>query len=129
MDVWCFRCYLDADGNDVIDAWYQAQSEKLQAKFDARVRFLRQQPRGSWVRPYFDTLGEGCAGLGELRFEHKNVQWRIIGFASAQMEYTWVFVANEVGDKFEPKNTCSKSQERKAEIVNNRNKARDCNFD
>ena len=79
---WTFRCYLDSRGSDVIDEWYRAQPDALQAKFDTRMRYLQQQPRSSWIRPYFDTLSDDCAGLGELRLEWKNVQHRIIGFAS-----------------------------------------------
>lgn len=127
--VWTFRCYVDGRGVDVIDEWYQAQPDDLQAKFDTRVRYLRQQPRDKWGRPHFDTLGGDCAGLGELRLEHKNVQWRIIGFASGQMEYTWVFVAKERGDKFVPKDACKTSQSRKAEVTADRRRARDYELD
>ena len=129
MDGWRFRCYLDADGVDVIDQWIQAQPDDFQGQIETRLRFLRQQPRDAWTRPLFDTLHDDCAGLGELRLKHKNVQWRLIGFASAKMEFTWIFVAQEKGDKFVPKNTCAKSQERKAEIEADRTRACDCEFD
>ncbi|MDE2466839.1 MAG: type II toxin-antitoxin system RelE/ParE family toxin [Alphaproteobacteria bacterium] len=124
-----FRCYLGTGGKDVIDGWYEAQEERLQAKFDTRMRFLRQQPRASWVRPYFDTLGGACAGLGEMRFEYKNVQYRVIGFASGEMEYTWLFVALEKGGKFVPRDTCTMAQQRKAEVMADRGRAHGCEFD
>lgn len=127
---WVFRCYLDQAGDDVIDAWYEAcGDDKLRAKFDTRIHFLRQQARDKWVRPYFDTLGADCAGLGELRFEYKNVQYRIIGFASGKLEWTWLFVATEVGGKFVPKDTCGIAQSRKREVEKDRNRACDCEFD
>jgi hypothetical protein len=129
MEEWLFRCYITADGVDVIDRWYQEQPPKTQAKFDVRIRFLRQQPRSSWVRPYFDSLKGECDGLGEIRFECMNVQWRPIGFSSGRMEFTLVMVAKEKGGKFEPRSTCSVSQERKSEVENNRNRARDCQLD
>jgi hypothetical protein len=129
MASWVFRCYLDPTGIDVIDAWYQAQPENLQAKFDTRLRFLRQQERHNWIRPYFDTLAGECAGLGELRFEFKNVQYRILGFASGKMEYIWVFVAKEVARRFVPKRACGQALKRKAEVETDRRRSRDCKFD
>ena len=129
MAWWRFRCYLMDDGTDVIDAWYEAQPAPLQAKFDTRMRFLQQNPRDKWVRPYFDTLGNECAGLGEVRFEWKNVQYRPIGFSSGEMEFTLVFVAEEHGGAFVPRNTCRQCQSRKAEVISHREKARDCDLE
>lgn len=126
---WTFRCYLDPDGEDVIEDWYDRQPDQLQAKFDTRIRYLQQQPRSAWTRPHFDTLKGDCAGLGEIRFEWRNVQYRPIGFASGQMEFTLVFVATERGGKFEPRSTCETAQKRKAEVIANRSRARDCDFD
>lgn len=114
---------------DAIDAWYVGQSDQVQAKFDQRLRFLRQQPRDKWVRPYFDTLSAPCDGLGEVRFECGNVQYRPIGFASGAMEYTLVFIATEKGDKFIPKDTCASAQKRKAEVLADRSRADDCDFE
>lgn len=128
-DGWTFRCYLDANGVDVVDAWSNGQEPSLQAKVDQRLRHLRQQPRDKWSRPHFDTLHGSCAGLGELRLEHKGVQWRLLGFASAEMEYTWLFVAREVGDKFVPKDTCSLAKKRRSEVALDRKRADDCDFD
>lgn len=129
MAWWLFRCYLEANGTDVIDDWYQAQPDKLQAKFDTRIHFLRQQERHAWVRPYFDTLGGDCAGLGELRFEYNNVQYRVIGFASGKMEFTWLLVAKEIGGRFDPRSACEIAQQRKSEVVADRRRTRDCEFD
>src|SRR5579859_6317935 len=96
---WTFRCYIDAKGVDVIDEWHQAQPDGLQAKFDTRAKYLRQQPRALWIRPYFETLhGEG-AGLGEIRFEWKNVQYRPLGVASGEREFTLLSIAHERGGK------------------------------
>ena len=107
------RGLLTERGIDVIDEWYDAQPEQLQAKFDTRVRYLRQRPRSDWVRPYFDSLGKKCAGLCEIRFEWNKVQYRPIGFASGEMEFTLVFVAKERGERFVPPTTCQISQSQK----------------
>jgi hypothetical protein len=126
---WAFRCYLTERGTDVIDEWYSGQPEALQAKFDTRIRYLRQHPRSEWVRPYFDTLGKKCAGLGEVRFEWNKVQYRPIGFASGELEFTLVFVAQERGRRFVPPTTCQISQNRKAEVLADRKRARVCDFE
>jgi hypothetical protein len=126
---WTFRCYLTERGIDVIDELYSGQPEALQAKFDTRLRYLRQHPRSDWVRPYFDTLSRKCAGLGEIRFEWNKVQYRPIGFASGEMEFTLVFVAQEHGKRFVPATTCQISQNRKAEVLADRKRARVCDFD
>lgn len=127
--IWDFRCYLSPVGVDVIDQWYQAQPDKLKAKFDIRVRYLRQQPRSAWIRPYFDKLSGECAGLGEIRFEWNNVQYRPIGFFSGESKFVLVLVAKERGGKFDPRGTCAIAQRRKNEVLTNWERARDCDFD
>lgn len=128
-DIWQIRCYLDLDGVDVIDEWLNDQPDRIQARFDQRIRHLRQQPKDKWVRPYFDTLSDDCSGLGEVRFECGNVQYRPIGFASGKMEFTLIFVAREIGGEFIPRNTCKKSQERKTEVQADRRRSHVCDFE
>jgi len=126
---WAFRCYLSPAGVDVIDEWYRAQPDKLKAKFDTRVRYLQQQPRQAWVRPYFDTLSGECADFGEIRFEWKNVQYRPIGFTSGKLEFTLVLVAEERGGKFIPRGVCETARKRRDEVIRDRRRAHDCAFD
>lgn len=128
-DRWEFRCYLVSDGRTALDEWLESQPVSAEAKLDQRMRHLQQQPRDKWNRPSFDTLDDDCAGLGELRMVLKNVQYRVIGFASGEMEYTWLMVAKEVGGKFVPRNTCEIAQRRRAEVVKDRSKADACDFD
>jgi hypothetical protein len=129
LAVWVFRCYLNADGNDVIDQWRESQEDRFQAKIDTRFKYLQQQPREGWVRPYFDTLSDDGRGLGELRIPFKNVEYRVIGFASGEMEYTWLLPAKEVGGKFVPKNACEIAQGRKIEVLEGRRQTCVCEFD
>lgn len=130
MAEWTFRCYLVGD-DDVLDEWRKthAADDKLLAKLDTRLRFLSQQPRDKWVRPAFDTLSHDWAGLGEVRFEYKNVQHRIFGFASGQMEFTFLVAATKKGSKFDPLNTRTTAHARKREVVADRSRARDCDCD
>jgi Phage derived protein Gp49-like (DUF891) len=128
---WRFRCYVVEYNLGVLDNWRREHQgdDKLLAKLDTRLRFLQQQPRDKWVRPYFDTLTDDCAGLGELRFEHMNVQYRFIGFASKEMEYTWLAAVTEKGGRFVPKDTCAIAQHRKRAVVADRSLAVDCDPD
>lgn len=53
-----------------------------------------------WVRPYYATLPNG---IGEIRFEYKNVQYRPLGFwGPNRNEFTFLFFALEISDRFEP---------------------------
>jgi hypothetical protein len=93
------------------------------------MRYLQQQPRELWTRPYFDTLGGECQGLGELRLPWMNVQYRPIGFASGEMEYTWLFVAEERNGNFVPRNTCTICQARKNDVLQCEQRACVCDFE
>ena len=114
---WAFRSYVDEDCQDVIAGWYRQQPAELQAKFDSRLRFLRQQPREGWVRPYFDLLKGKCSPLGEMRFEFRNVQYRPLGYFSGQMEFTWLIVPTKKDSLFNPKNACEIAKRRMKEIA------------
>jgi hypothetical protein len=122
---WLFRCYLDDHGEDVIDAWYQAQSEPVQIKFDVRMKFLRQTPREGWVRPGFDTY---AGGVGYARFEVGNVQHRIFGapYELGPLEYIWLIAATKKGQKFDPRNADQTAIERKDLSKRDRSRSRDC---
>lgn len=128
MALWTIRCYLDANGVDVIDEWFETVSDAVAAKFDTRMRYLQQQPPEAWKRPDFDTLHNEGAGLGEIRFEREKVNYRPIGFFSGRMEFTLLLVAIEKDRKFIPKSACKIAQRRKKEVIENRSRARDCEF-
>lgn len=127
--AWHFRCYLDGRGMDVIDEWRNAQEEALQAKFDQRLRYLRQQPRSEWKRPQFALLTAKCAGLGEIRMEYKNVQHRVLGCNTGDMEYSWLAHAIEKGGKFVDHKTCETAIIRAQEAKKDRNKTHACDFE
>lgn len=120
--LWTTSCYVNDRGEDVIDVWYQAQPERLQAKFDARMRHLVAQPREAWTRPYFDMLHGKCKDIGEVRWEYKNVQYRLLGCFSGPMQFTLLLVATESEGRFVPKNACMQAQMRKMEIELKRRK-------
>lgn len=79
------------DGIDIVSAWYanQAGDSGLRAKLDARMIHLRQQPREGWKREPYDTLSDG---IGEIRFERKNIQYRPLGFFGHPNRYDFTFL-------------------------------------
>ena len=114
---WTFRSYLTARGDHVLQLWYDALGEQAQAKFDVRLRHLRQQPISGWTRPYFDKLAGKYADLGKLRFESGNVQYRPLGYFTGPHEFTFVFPeATERGSKWDPKTARDIAKARMIEI-------------
>ena len=123
---WIFRCYVDKDGSDVIDDWYENQDDAVQAKFDTRIKFLRQQPREKWVRPGFDTYKDG---VGYIRMDVGNIQHRVFGCPMGQLEYAWLIAATKKGKVFSPRGADQVSVERKTEVLSERERSRDCEFE
>jgi hypothetical protein len=125
---WSIRCFQDSSG-DIIDDWYRQQPEELQAKFDTQLRYLREQPPANWCPPYFKALQRECKGLGEVRFEFHNVQYRPLGFFAGQLEFILVLVATKKGSVFDPRNACELGQRRKSLILADKQRhSRDCEF-
>jgi hypothetical protein len=125
---WSIRCYTDERG-DAIDSWYFQQSEDLQAKFDTRIRYLRDQPNAFWCPPYFKLLDRECKGLGEIRFEYNNVQYRPLGFFSGQMEFTLLLVPTKKGNTFDPRSACEVGLKRKSLVIADKKRySRECQF-
>lgn len=118
-----FRSYLDQDGTDVILQWFEARSttKAARAKFRNRLRNLSRLNRNEWRRPLFDTLGEECSGLSEIRFDANNVPWRPLGFFQIGEDGNDVFILVICASKNEhgwlPRNACALGLRRKAEIL------------
>lgn len=78
---------------------------------------LAQIPFDEWNENLHKTLHGECSGLGEVRFESGNVQFRPLGFRSGEFEYTILFCALEKEGKFDPKTACKMALDRKAEVL------------
>jgi hypothetical protein len=106
------------DGGPRVGATPQAR-----AKFRNKLRNLSRIPRAQWRRPLFDTLGEECTGLSEIRFDVKNVPWRPLGFfldrpAGADDDvFVLVICASKDEHGWLPRNACAVGLRRKAEIL------------
>jgi hypothetical protein len=100
------------DGGDVVARWYELMvgRPKVRAKFDARMTYLRQQPREGWVREPYDTLRDG---VGEVRFKAEGMWYRPIGFfGPGRNEFTFLIFATKTSE-FDPVNAIDMAVERK----------------
>jgi hypothetical protein len=109
------------DRIDVIHQWFEARatSKQARAKFRNKLRNLSRLPRTEWRRPLYDTLGEECTGLSEIRFEANNVPWRPLGFFLTDEVFALVICASKDEHGWIPRNACATGLRRKAEILAN----------
>jgi hypothetical protein len=114
-----FRSYVDRNGIDVIQDWFDHATKQARAKFRNKLRNLSRLSRAEWRRPLYDTLGEECAGLSEIRFEANNVPWRPLGFFQAEDVFTMVICASKDEHGWTPRTACIIGLRRKAEILAN----------
>jgi hypothetical protein len=116
-----FRSYVDRNGADLIRQWFDGTTKEARAKFRNKLRNLSRLPRNEWRRPLFDTLGEECRGLSEIRFEANNVPWRPLGFFQLEDRggdvFTIVICASKDEHGWIPRNACALGLGRKAEIL------------
>lgn len=118
MALWNFRSFVSATGEEAISDWYEAQSAKVQAKFDARLRVLRDMTPQEWKDPYTKPLSGDCAGLLEIRFLADKVQHRPLGFfGPSRMEFTIVLLAIEKNDRLIPPDACKTALWRRDQIL------------
>jgi hypothetical protein len=118
--AWTFLTYVSPNGVQEVPQWYDAQSPKVQAAFDQRIRVLRQMEPHEWVEPYVKKLRGQCTGLVEIRFKADRVQHRPLGFyGPSRSEFTILLCAREIGDRFDPLDACAIALRRKKDVTYN----------
>lgn len=128
MPLWTFKCFLSQSGEDLFDAWYQAQSDAAQAKLDVIVAHFRDKPHTKWGGNYFYPL-TGYSGIFEIKFRVANVVYRPLGcFGPDRMDFTFLIGAREQGDEFLPQNAPDIAVKRMAIIQADRTRAHECDF-
>ena len=108
-------------GSDVVSDWFTTYAAdryaSLRAKFDVRMNYLRQQP--AWKDPHYHQL-RGQDGVGAVRFEVRNVQYRPLGFfGPGARTFTFVFFATEKNGKYLPKAGIEDAKRRMRQIETN----------
>ena len=118
-----FRSYVDRNETDIIRLWFDDATKQARAKFRNKLRNLSRLPRTGWRRPLFDTLGDECRGLSEIRFEANGAPWRPLGFFQVDEDagdiFTIVICASKDEHGWIPRNACALGLARKAEILAN----------
>lgn len=128
MVIWTFKCYLDENGKDVIDEWYESLSPREQARFDKLLEHFRDSPLTAWGSNYFKQL-EGYEGIYEIRFIVNNILHRPLGcFAPYPRDFTLLIGAREQGGKFIPRTAPDTAQKRRDIILKDAERAYECSF-
>lgn len=108
MKCWHFKVFIDRKGVNEIDDWLKGMDSKFSARVRRVIAHLEAQKdmRGG----YFKNV-TGYKNIYELRFTHNNIQHRPLGcFGPGQDEFTLVFLAEEKGGKFVPKDAPEKAE-------------------
>lgn len=111
--------------SDVVSDWLGIYGSddfsRLRAKFDLRMQYLRDQPM--WKDPYFHPL-TNQQGIGAIRFEYLNVQYRPLGFFGVGARtFTFVYFATEKGGKYLPRACLDEAIKRMKEVKVDSSKA------
>jgi hypothetical protein len=116
LAIWTIRCYVSPGGRDMIDDWYNRQTDEVRAALDAALEFLVQRPRNEWRRPEFDLLSGKLREIGEIRLKvHR--QYRIFGFfGPGRMDFTLLIGASKKGKSYSPRGTLETAFERMKQI-------------
>ncbi len=110
MKCWYFKVFLDSKGVNEINDWLQSMPPSFRAKVDTIIAYLEVQKdmRCKWFKNV-----KGYKNVYELRFPHNKIQYRPLGcFGPGKDEFTLVFLAEEKGDKFVPKDAPEKAVNR-----------------
>jgi len=128
LALWNIRCYISANGRDMIDDWNNRQSDEVQAAMAVALEYLVQRPRDEWRRPEFDLLSGKMREIGEIRFK-VDKQYRILGFfGPGRSEFTLLIGTSKKGRNYDPRNTLETALQRMEEVKQNGSRSRVCDL-
>lgn len=123
MSLWTLKSYINSQGEKIAKEWCDSVDDTVWLAFAFHMDYLCGQMADKWARPWAEKLHGECARLVEIIFEVGNIQYRPLGFFSGEMEFTFLFFATEVNDRFEPTTACEIAQRHRAEIESDRSRA------
>jgi hypothetical protein len=127
-----FRCYIDAEGMDVIDAWYCLQPEALRSVVDGVIERLQSTRREWWRRKTWAALGKGrqdtCKGLEEIRLDFEGIAYRVFGFYDANENAFTLLLPIIKSEDPDYSKSCPESQNRRVIVRNEKSRTRLCRF-
>ncbi len=118
MPLWSFWDYINDRGENVIKTWLDRVGaharKKVRATLNARLDY-----GAAWdlTYPQFRTLHGECAGLLEIRFQYRNVQYRPLACRGPLTDQvTLLMGATERDGDFDPPDACRTALVRAARI-------------
>ncbi|HXK28007.1 MAG TPA: hypothetical protein VJ646_07115 [Candidatus Binatia bacterium] len=117
MIIWRFRCFVSANGRNVISHWYEDLSPKEQADFDAEIEIWRKQVE--WDSRDFERLkGQKYKSLFEHKFKSCGKQHRILGcFGPEPRQYTFLLGCTHKGKIYDPPEAFDTALRRKSQLA------------
>jgi hypothetical protein len=109
----------------IVIAWREEirpkkQRIKVWNVFSTRWRYMRQLNQGQWP-PTWTTQLSGYPAIYEMRFKVSQHQYRpLFIFGPGRAEITFVFMADEVGDAFVPKDAPERADRVRDDLLNRR---------
>ena len=117
--LWTFLDFVDGNGTNLIHEWIQALPKEAKAKMTHRIELLEVVQQ--FTEPYTEILTGDCAGLFEIKFRAKRVQYRPLAFFGPERrEVTLLAGATEKGGQLKPPSICATALSRKALVQTDR---------
>lgn len=123
-----FRCYISAEGDDVIRQWYDGSSATIQGEFDALIEVLGLTQRKYWRLPRFRKLKGLCDGLCCLRLKVEEVHHRVLGFDGPADETFTMLLPFKKDDDPDYSKSGPEGHSRKAQVIADDHHSHQCQF-
>lgn len=128
--MWTFRCYISAEGVDVVRQWYDSVPDDVRGAMDATIEILQASKREWWRWPAFRELkSDACEGLCSIRIVSNDDHHRILGFFGPDAETEFSLLKPFHKSAF-PDYTpaCKCTHERRLEVINSKDRSHVCAF-
>lgn len=126
MLLWTLYEFVSTGSSQgIVVAWREGiRARKLRVKvwstFCARWRVMRQLRQDQWPPTWTKQL-RGHHGIFEMRLKVAAHQYRpLFFFGPGRGDITFVFMADEVGDKFVPPDAPARAQRARADVMSRR---------
>jgi hypothetical protein len=118
------------EGVDQIRVWFDAQNEGVQADLLAIIKTMEATSQNRWPDSCFKKLKKKkgsplCEGLDELLLTVDRVHYRIFGFSGPRNDDFTMLLPFKKNDDPKYRKSCEEAQKRKAEVINDWNRARE----
>jgi hypothetical protein len=125
MSVWRFLQYVSPQGRAAIDDWRKSLPVGVpRANLDTFLKTMAKSRE--WAPPDIDTLkGSRYLGLMELRWKSGRKPHRVLGYQSAEGEYTMLVGCTHDGRKYDPPDAFETAVRRKKQIESGEAQARE----